>query len=99
MSAATRLKSAILTCALALAIGGTALALNPQPEPPMPYRGFEYVITLVSPNEWRWEIRKPSAGQGSQVLESGIVRGNHFQAIKRARTAIDQEIRNPKAVN
>jgi len=46
----------------ALAFSGQALALNPQPEPPIFYHGYELTITSAGQNEWRWEIRRPSIG-------------------------------------
>jgi len=60
------LSAVALACGLVLAT--SAIALNPQPEPPMPYHGYELVLTHVAPNVWRWQIRHPGDGHPSPVL-------------------------------
>jgi len=85
-----RAPSMSLLLAAIFAIGTPAMALNPQPEPPMPYKGYEYVINIVQPNEWRWVIERRLPGRAPAVLESGLVHGGHGQAIARARAAIDR---------
>ena len=88
MSKKNLLGTLVLACSLTLAT--SVLALNPQPEPPIPYHGYEIVLTHVSPNVWRWEIQRPSGGHPSPVLKSGTLRGTHLRAINRAHTAIDR---------
>ena len=80
----------ILMLAVALAFSGQALALNPQPEPPMYYHGYELTISRSGQNLWRWEIRRPSIGHPSPVLDSGAIRGNHTKAVITVRGAIDR---------
>jgi hypothetical protein len=79
----------ILMFAVALACSGRAVALNPQPEPPMYYHGYEFTISRSGPNLWRWEIRRPSIGHPSPVLDSGVIKGGHTKAVTTARGAID----------
>ena len=85
----------ILLLAGALAFSGQALALNPQPEPPIFYHGYELTITSAGQNEWRWEIRRPSIGHPSPVLDSGMIKGNHIKAVTTARGAIDRQSATP----
>ena len=80
----------ILMFAVALAFSGQALALNPQPEPPMYYHGYEFTISRSGQNLWRWQIRRPSIGHPSPVLDSGVIKGNHTKAVTIARSAIDR---------
>ena len=80
----------ILMLAVALAFSGQALALNPQPEPPMPYHGYEFTITSSGQNLWHWEIRHPSFGHPSPVLDSGAIKGNHARAVTTVRSTIDR---------
>lgn len=76
-------------CSLAFATG--ALALNPQPEPPFPYHGYEVVITRVDQFRWRWEIIHPAQGNsGRTTVDSGYVRGTHGNAEQKARVRIDR---------
>ena len=84
----------MLVLAAGLAVATPALALNPQPEPPIPYHGYEFVLTHASRNVWRWEIQHPGGIHPSPVLKSGTVHGSHLRAVIRAKDAID---RMPKA--
>jgi hypothetical protein len=81
--------SRTLTLAVVLAFSTQAIALNPQPEPPAPYHGYEYIISRLGHNEWRWEIHKRLDGKPPQILSHGSIRGSHFRAVNAARQAID----------
>lgn len=78
----------------AMAIGTAAMALNPQPEPPMAFLGMEYVIAEVAPGEWSWEVRRPAvsvpsmADRPAEVLATGSVKGTRLKAVVTARGAI-----------
>ena len=80
----------VLAVVFATAFATAALALNPQPEPPSPYRGYEIVITPVDQFRWRWEIYLPHQGSQHTVVESGYVRGTHLNAEQKARVRIDK---------
>ena len=77
------------TLAAALVFGTQAVALNPQPEPPRPYHGYEYVIGRLDDYGWSWEIRKRADNNRPLVLSHGSVRGSHARAVNAARRAID----------
>lgn len=79
----------IAALATSVALSSPALALNPQPEPPMPYHGYEYVLTHVDPFDWRWEVRHTLPNGQTVTVKSGTIRGNRMQAGTQARTAID----------
>ena len=66
-----------------------AMALNPQPEPPKPYHGFEIVIVEIRENDWQWAIRKPSSGSALSVLDSGVGPRSRDEAVMAAQRAID----------
>lgn len=85
-----RISSMTLWLVCFFAISAPALALNPQPEPPMQYHGYVYVIRVVGPNEWIWEIQQRLPGRPVELMDSGIVHGDHTQATVRVRAAIDQ---------
>jgi hypothetical protein len=85
----------ILMFAGALAFGGQALALNPQPEPPIFYHGYEFTISHSGQNLWRWEIRRPSIGHPSPALDSGVIKGGHTKAVTTAHGAIDRRSAAP----
>jgi len=85
-----RMSSMTLWLTIFFAISAPALALNPQPEPPMQYNGYVYVIRVVGPNEWIWEIQQRLPGRPVELMDSGIVHGDHTQATVRVRAAIDQ---------
>jgi hypothetical protein len=85
----------IMTLAVVLAFGGQAMALNPQPEPPMFYHGYEFTISHSGQNLWRWEVRRPSIDHPSPVLDSGLIKGGHTRAVTTARRAIDRLSRTP----
>ena len=80
----------IMMLAVALACSGQALALNPQPEPPMYYHGYEFTLSRSGQNLWHWEIRRPSIGHPSPVLDSGAIKGDHAKAVITVRGAIDR---------
>ena len=84
-----RIVPKITMLAVALAMSTAAMALNPQPEPPIYYHGYQYVISSLGNNGWSWEIRKRVDGRQSQVLSHGSIRGDHDRAMNAARGAID----------
>lgn len=81
--------SKILPAAVALFFSTQVAALNPQPEPPVPYHGYEYVISSLGANGWRWEIRKRVDGNPPQILSRGFLRGDHVRAVNAAHGSID----------
>ena len=83
----TILKMALV--AAVLAAGGPALALNPQPEPPIYYHGMEYVIIQTGDDGWRWEVRERQSGRPPRVLSRGQVRGSHDAVVAAVHDAID----------
>jgi hypothetical protein len=89
MAMSTNKVPVILAFAVALFFETQALALNPQPEPPMPYHGYEYVISSLGDNGWGWEIRKRVDGNRPQILSRGFLRGDHARAVSAARGSID----------
>jgi len=85
----TRLSKA-LTLAVVLGFSTQALALNPQPEPPAPYHGYEYTLSNLGHNEWRWEILKRVDGNPPQIISHGMIHGSRLRAVNAAHRAIDR---------
>ena len=79
----------ILAAFFALSASAPAMALNPQPQPPMSYRGFEYVIEARGVDAWRWEVLRRVDGQPPQVVSQGVTHGAHAGAVTAARGAIN----------
>jgi len=80
----------LLAVVIAGLVGSSALALNPQPEPPIFYHGYQFVLTQVDETHWRWEVRRVVGGRPPEVLDTVVMTGSHDSAVEAARARIDR---------